>query len=150
MNMDVTEITLVILVGIRGLLFSVRFIIIHFRFIHFCYCVIIFHKKAFLGRVLLISLFGYLPYVRSFPCGICKKSVNRNAVCCDICNKRVHIYCNNITRYCYRKLQKNETPWYCKICTRWVMPFCNLADHQLEVLMLGKLITFPKLILSNN
>ena len=157
MNMDVTEITLVILVGIWVLLFSVRFIIRNFslksyilRFIHFCYCVIIFHKKAFLVGVLLISLSGYLPYVRRFPCGICKKSVNRNAVCCDICNKRVHIYCSNITRYCYRKLQKNETPWYCKICTRWAMPFCNLADHQLEVLMLGKLITFPKLILSNN
>ena len=45
---------------------------------------------------------------------------------------------------------ENETPWYCKICISWAMPFCNLADHQLEVLMLGKLITFPKLILSNN
>ena len=45
---------------------------------------------------------------------------------------------------------ESETPWYCKICISWAMPFCNLADHQLEVLMLGKLITFPKLILSNN
>ena len=90
--------------------------------------------------------------MKKFPCVICKKTVaaNHNAVCCDICNKGVHISYNNITRYCYRKLQKDETPWYCKICLGQAMPFSNLTDHQLEAFMLGKLITSPKLIQSNN
>ena len=91
--------------------------------------------------------------MKKFPCGICKKTVaaNHNVVCCDICNKWVHISCNNITRYCCRKLQKDETPWYCKIFLgQEAMPFNNLTDHQLEAFMLGKLITSPKLIQSNN
>ena len=86
--------------------------------------------------------------MKKFPCGICKKTVaaNHSAVCCDICNKWVHISSNNITRYCYRKLQKDETPWYRKICLGQAMPFSNLTGHQLEAFMLGKLKTSPKLI----
>ena len=57
---------------------------------------------------------------------------------------------NNITRYSYRKLQKDETSWYCKICLGQAMLFSNLIDHQLQAFMLGKLITSPKLIQSNN
>ena len=89
--------------------------------------------------------------MKKFPCGICKNTVaaNHNAVCCDICNKWVHGYCN-ITRYCYRKLQKDEIPWYCKIYLGQAMLFSNLISHQLEAFMLGKLITFPKLIQSDN
>ena len=84
----------------------------------------------------------------TFPCGICEKTVagSCNVVCCDICNKWVNISCNNNTRYCYRKLQKDETPWYCKIWSRQVMLFNNL----IEALMLGKLPTSPKLMVSNN
>ena len=90
--------------------------------------------------------------MKKFPYEICKKAVaaNHNAVCCDICNKRVHISCNNITRYCYRKLHKDETPWHCKICLEQAMMFSNLTGHQLEAFMLGKLITSPKFIQSNN
>ena len=85
--------------------------------------------------------------MKKFPCRICEKTVatNHNAAYSDICNKW-----NNITRYCYRKLQTDETPWYCKICIRQAMLFSNLTDHQLEAFMLDKLITSPKLILSNN
>ena len=90
--------------------------------------------------------------MKKFPYGICKKIVaaNHNAVCCDICNKWVHISCNNITRYYYRKLQKDQTPWYCTICLGQAILFINLTDHQLESFMLGKLITSPKLIQLNN
>ena len=92
--------------------------------------------------------------MKKFPCGICKKKVaaNHNAVCCDICNKWVDTSCNNITKYCYRKLQKDKMPWYCKICLEQSTPFSNLTGHghQLEVFMLGQLITAPKLIQSNN
>ena len=76
-----------------------------------------------------------------------KKTVagNYSTVCCDICNKWVYISCNGITRYCYRRLQKEETTWYCKICLRQAMLFNNLTDHQSEVLLLGKLLTSPNL-----
>ena len=65
MNMEVIEPTLVMLIDTWTLLYFVRFTIRNFslkcsifRFIHFCCCVVISNKKAFLGRVLLISLFA--------------------------------------------------------------------------------------------
>ena len=67
MSREVIEPALVALVGTQALFCLVRFIIRNlsikcsiFRFIHFCCCVIISNKKAFLGRVLLISLFGHV------------------------------------------------------------------------------------------
>ena len=36
--------------------------------------------------------------MKKFPCGICEKTVaaNDNVICCDICNKWIHMSCNNI------------------------------------------------------
>ena len=87
-----------------------------------------------------------------FPCNICEKNVasNHNAICCDICNKWVHIFCNNISSYYYRKLQKDSTPWYCKNCLKQVLPYNKLTDYQLKALMLGKVLTSPKLLSTND
>ena len=45
-----------------------------------------------------------------FPCLICEKAVAKNhkAVCCDVCNKWVHVASKNINTYTYRKLQKSD------------------------------------------
>ena len=66
-NTEIIEPTLVTLVGTQVLYYFVRFIIRNlsikcfiFRFINFYCCVIISDKKVFLGRVLLISLFGHI------------------------------------------------------------------------------------------
>ena len=87
-----------------------------------------------------------------FPYNICENffASNHNAICCDICNKWVHISCNNISRYCYRKLQKDSTPWHCKNCLKQVLPYNKLTDYQLKALMLGKVLTSPKLLLTND
>ena len=47
-----------------------------------------------------------------FPCLVCEKAVgtNDNAVCCDMCDRWVHIYCNNICKKTYRDLQKIKPP----------------------------------------
>ena len=69
-----------------------------------------------------------------FPCGICFKAVekNRSAVCCDGCNLWVHIRCNNLTKFCYRKMQTSQEPWYCKNCIKQILPFSELSDSQLS------------------
>ena len=87
-----------------------------------------------------------------FPCNICEKNVvsNHNAIYCDICNKWVHISCNNMSRYCYRKLQKDSTRWYFMNCLKQVLPFNKLTDYQLKTLMLGKVLTFPTLLSTND
>ena len=87
-----------------------------------------------------------------FPCNICGKNVanNHNAICCDICNKWVHSSCNNISRYCYRKLQKNSTPWYCQNFLKQGLPYNKLIDYQLKALMLSKVLTSPNFLSTND
>ena len=86
-------------------------------------------------------------------CNVCEKTVANihNAICCGICNKWVvHISCNNISRLCYRKLQKDTTPWYCKSCLKQVFLVNKLVDYQLKALILGKVLTSPKLSSTND
>ena len=68
------------------------------------------------------------------PYGVCYKAVakNHNAVCCDSCNLWVHIKCNNLTKFCYRKLQTCHEPWYCKNCIKQILPFSELSESQLS------------------
>ena len=92
---------------------------------------------------------------KKFPCRICPKNVakNHNAVCCDICNLWVHIKWvhNNITRYCYRKLQNSKEPWYPKKCIKNIAPLSQLPDNQINNnLMLESLMTCQKQIIQEN
>ena len=66
-----------------------------------------------------------------FPCGICTKAVGKNhkAIQCDICDNWVHIKCNKIDKKTY-ELLKGEQPWYCLKCTRFLLPFSSLTDHE--------------------
>ena len=60
-----------------------------------------------------------------FPCGVCSKSVasNHNALCCDSCDKWVHIKCNFLNKRTYRQLQKDKSPWFCINCIKDQLPF---------------------------
>ena len=53
-----------------------------------------------------------------FSCLVCGKAVgtNCNAVCCDMCHRWGHIYCNNICKKTYRDAKKDQNPWFCKSC----------------------------------
>ena len=84
----------------------------------------------------------------NYLCDICKKTVakNHNAICCDKCNQWVHITCNKITKYCYKKLQKDKSPWYWRQCIGKVIPFSNLTDVQLNRLMKERYLIFQKLV----
>ena len=86
--------------------------------------------------------------ISEFPCGTCSKRVTNNhyAVYCDICKIWVLIKCNNITKYCYRKLEKSEDQWYCKNCVRDI----EFSQNQLEKVFIDKLVTSPKNVLKAN
>ena len=62
----------------------------------------------------------------------------------------MHISCNNTSRYCYRKLQKDSTLWYCKNCLKQILPYSKLIDYQLKAFMLDKVLTSPKLLSTND
>ena len=55
-----------------------------------------------------------------YPCIVCNRAVAKNhkAVGCDHCGRWVHIACNYLNVYTYRKLQKDKSPWYCLCCIK--------------------------------
>ena len=81
----------------------------------------------------------------AFPCLVCDKPVatNHKAVYCDLCDKWVHIYCNNICKNTYQKLKKDNNPWFCKLCLRMEVPFSSLNNTEFSRLLNGKSI-LPK------
>ena len=87
----------------------------------------------------------------SYSCGVCSKIVakNRNAVCCDKCDIWVHMVCSNLSKYCYRKLQKDNSPWLCVDCLKKEMAFSDLSDNQLKIFVSGKTIFSPNMVEEN-
>ena len=84
----------------------------------------------------------------NFPCSVCEKPVgiNHEAVCCDKCNKWVHIRCNNICKKSYRCLKKDPTPWYCKLCICVELPFSKLNNTEFAPLTKNRTIIHKKQI----
>ena len=92
-------------------------------------------KDAILLHFLIIDVFVFVlelfakkfEYTKciKFPCGVCSKSVaiNPNALCCDSCDKWVHIKCNFLNKRTYRQLQKDKSPWFCIDCIKDQLPF---------------------------
>ena len=77
-----------------------------------------------------------------FPCGIYQKAVvtKHKAICCDLCNKWIHIGCNNLNKSTYIQIQHSDTSWFCMPCLENEVPFNTLTDHELEKVYNGKYI----------
>ena len=97
-----------------------------------------------------------LPYIlcqfdTSYPCDFSSKIIakNHNAVCCDKCDMRIYIVCNNLSKYYYRKLQKDKYPKLYANCLRKEMAFSNLSENQLKNFMSWKTIISPSLVEEN-
>ena len=60
-----------------------------------------------------------------FPCLVCDKPVatNEKSVCCDLCDKWVHKYCNKICKNTYQKLKKITTLDFVNCVYKWKLPF---------------------------
>ena len=65
-------------------------------------------------------------------CGKCLKHVrdNQNGICCDSCNKWIHLKCSTLKLEQYKKLQENDI-WYCKECITNIFPFSTLDNKKL-------------------
>ena len=40
----------------------------------------------------------------------------------DLCNKRIHIRCNNRSNLDYKDLKIRDECWYCKTCIQEILP----------------------------
>ena len=70
---------------------------------------------------------------KTFPCSFCAKNVNVNhrAVCCDICNRWIHIKCNNLNQNDYFLLKNDPNPFDCICSLKDNVPFTNLTNNEL-------------------
>ena len=50
-------------------------------------------------------------------CEITVKARNK-VICCDLCNKWIHIKCNNLNDLDYEDLKIGNKSWYCKTYPR--------------------------------
>ena len=84
---------------------------------------------------------------------VCNRAVAKNhkAVQGRCCDRWVHIACNYLNVYTYRKFQKDKSPWYCLCCLKKEMPFCSLQnEHLQELFMHGKVNLSPSKIIITN
>ena len=83
--------------------------------------------------------------VVQFPCLVCNRTVAKNhrAVQCDLCDSWVHVACNNLNLYTYRKLQKDKSPWYCMCWFRKELPYEFINDTKIRNLLHGEAIVSP-------
>ena len=60
-----------------------------------------------------------------FNCCLCNLNVSDRAkvMCCDHCNKWIHINCNEPNDIDYENLITSNDIWYCKLCTKDILPF---------------------------
>ena len=67
-------------------------------------------------------------------CDYCKKTIAKTHlyVKCQVCNSKLHIKCNNMDRYAYKKLGKNKEIVLCALCNE-TLPFQEnnkkLSEH---------------------
>ena len=63
----------------------------------------------------------------NYLCSICNGTVRKSdkAVCCDHCDKWVHIRCNDLNSIDYEYLKCSSEIWFCKICSAEIFPFCT-------------------------
>ena len=78
--------------------------------------------------------------VIKLPCGVCEKAIAKthNALMCDICDKWVHIKCNNVSKDLFNSLRlENEnalvnnldlSKWVCIKCINSNLPFSDMND----------------------
>ena len=74
-----------------------------------------------------------------FRCDICQKAVaNRHkAICCDLCDKWIHIACNNLDKKIYINLQSSEIIWFCMLCLKKELPFNSISSQHFEKIFRG-------------
>ena len=79
-----------------------------------------------------------------YPCSSCHKNVNKNhrAICCDICDKWIHIKCNYLNLSDYNKLKNDCNPFFCINCMNKNIPFTNLTNNEF-ILLLTKGVNIP-------
>ena len=79
-----------------------------------------------------------------FPCGICEKPVanNHQAINCDKCGLWIHIKRSKINKQTYIYLMRENSHWYCMLCTKTFLPYSLLIDNEFKQTVIGRQVKF--------
>ena len=79
-----------------------------------------------------------------FPCGICEKPVanNHQAINCDKCGLWIHIKRSKINKQTYIYLMRENSHWYCMLCTKTFLPYSLLIDNEFKQTVFGRQVKF--------
>ena len=89
----------------------------------------------------------------NYPCSVCSKNVNNNhqAICCDICDRWVHVRCNLLDTKDYTEMKNDSTKiFYCISCIKQNMPFTKLTDHDYYAAVKKGVMLSDEVIQNNN
>ena len=71
-----------------------------------------------------------------------------NPLCCDSCDKWIHIKYNFLNKKTYQKLQNDKSPWFCINCIKDQLPFQSQVniDQNRQYITLDKHATLNELL----
>ena len=55
-------------------------------------------------------------------CLVCKKYVNSDCICCNICDQWLHFRCSNLSKSQFILLSQSNEPYFCYSCLMQVIP----------------------------
>ena len=67
-------------------------------------------------------------------CKKCDKVVTykQNSICCDLCDKWIHLKCTGLDKITFDKIRKDDSTWICKNCINENIPFSNIDNYKLK------------------
>ena len=79
-----------------------------------------------------------------FPCGICEKPVanNHQVINCDKCGLWIHKEFNKINKQSYIYPIRENSHWYCMLCTKTFLSYSVLNNNEFKQTVIGKEVKF--------
>lgn len=72
-------------------------------------------------------------------CLICRKIVNNDCICCDICDQWLHFKCSKLSKSQFYLLSQSNEPYFCYNCIEQEMPFSLISNTEFKRLYFCKI-----------
>ena len=65
-------------------------------------------------------------------CLVCKKDVNSDCICCNICDQWLNFRCSKLTKSQFFLLSQSNEPYFCYSCLIQIIPFSFVNKKELN------------------
>ena len=63
--------------------------------------------------------------------------VKKASICCEICNKWLHLRCSKLTKLQFSTIWKSNEDWFCESCVQEILPFAQIDNSKLKKLFIN-------------